>query len=221
TTRIAGRGNTMGEWVDIKAEDGVFGAYVARPAAGKGPAVLVIQEIFGVNADLRATCGELANRGCVAVSPDLFWRAAPRIDMNKLDEREWQRGFELYQSFNVDRGVRDIGATIAKSRALEGTSGKVGVMGFCLGGLLTFLTAARVTIDGAVSYYGGGTEQHLDESKNIKSPVVLHLAEEDEYMSKAAVEKIKAALAKSPVAQVHTYPGCKHAFARHNGAHYD
>ena len=212
----------MGQWIEINAEDGKFAAYVARPAAAtKAPAIVVIQEIFGVNADLRATCDKLAAQGFVALSPDLFWRAEPRIDLNKLDEKEWQRGFELYQSLNLDRAVRDIGATLALARKLEGTSGKVGVMGFCLGGLLTFLTAARCDVDGAASYYGGGTDQHVEEGRKLKTPTVLHLAEDDEYISKDAQAKIKAGLGKNPLVEVHGYPGCKHAFARHKGVHYD
>jgi carboxymethylenebutenolidase len=211
----------MAEWLDIKAEDGQFGAYVARPAVAKAPAVVVIQEIFGVNADLRATCAELAANGFVAVSPDLFWRSAPRIDMNKLDDADWKRGFGLYQSFDFNRGVRDIAATIAAARVLNGTSGKVGVTGFCMGGLLTFLAAARHDVDAAVSYYGGGTDQHVEEGKNLKSPTMLHLAEEDEYIGMDAQAKIKAVLGKNPLVEIHSYPGCQHAFARHNGVHYN
>jgi carboxymethylenebutenolidase len=211
----------MGEWIDVNAEDGSFGAYVARPTVAKAPAVVVIQEIFGVNADLRATCDELAAGGFVAVSPDLFWRVAPRIDMNKLDEGEWKRAFELYQSFDFDRGVRDIAATVAAARTMAGTSGKVGVMGFCMGGLLTFLTATRHTVDAAVGYYGGGTDQHVDEGKNLKSPLLLHLAEADEFIAAEAQARIKASLAKNPLVEIHTYPGCNHAFARHNGVHYN
>jgi carboxymethylenebutenolidase len=187
----------MSEWMQVKAEDGSFGAYVARPALAKAPAVVVIQEIFGVNADLRATCDELAAVGFVAISPDLFWRAAPRIDMNKLDEGEWKKAFELYQSFDFDRGVCDIAATVAAARGLQGASGKVGVMGFCMGGLLTFLTATRHNVDAAVEYYGGGTDQYVGEGKNLKSPLVVHLAEEDEFISKEAQAKIKSGLAQN------------------------
>jgi carboxymethylenebutenolidase len=211
----------MAEWIDLKAEDGSFGAYVARPAAARAPAIVVIQEIFGVNADLRATCAELAARGFVAVSPDLFWRTAPRIDMNKLDDSEWKRGFELYQSFDFDRGTRDIGATVAAARVLAGTTGKVGVVGFCMGGLLSFLTATRHDVDAAVVYYGGGMEQHVDQGTKLKSPTLIHLAEEDEYINKDAQSKIKAALGGNPLVEIHTYPGCQHAFTRHNGVHYD
>jgi carboxymethylenebutenolidase len=211
----------MTEWLKVKAEDGHFDAYVARPEAATAPAVVVIQEIFGVNADLRATCHELAAKGFVAVSPDLFWRSAPRIDMNTLDDAEWKKGFALYQSFDFDRGVRDIAATLAAARVLNGVSGKVGVMGFCMGGLLTFLTAARQSVNAAVSYYGGGIEGYVAEGSKLKSPTMLHLAEEDEYMSKDAQAKIKSALGGNPLVVIHSYPGCSHAFARHKGAHYD
>ena len=211
----------MAEWIDIKAEDGTFGAYVARPHSGTGPAIVVIQEIFGVNADLRATCAELAALGYVGISPDLFWRVEPRIDMNKLDDDEWKRAFGLYQSFDMDRGVRDIAATVAAARTLSGTTGKVGVLGFCMGGFLTFLTAARHKVDAAVAYYGGGIQDHTDEGKNLKTPTMLHLAEEDEYISKEAQAKIKAGLGNNPLVEIFSYPGCNHAFARHKGVHYD
>jgi carboxymethylenebutenolidase len=211
----------MTEWIDIKVEDGSFGAYVARPSAAKAPAIVVIQEIFGVNADLRATCDELAGHGFVAISPDLFWRTAPRIDMNTLDEKEWARAFELYQAFDFNRGVSDIAATVVVARGLQGTTGKVGVMGFCMGGLLAFLTAARHSVDAAVGYYGGGTDQHADEGKKLKTPIMLHLAEEDEFISKDAQAQIKSTLGKNPLVEIHGYPGRNHAFTRHNGAHYD
>lgn len=211
----------MPEWLEIEAEDGTFGAYMARPNLAAAPAIVVLQEIFGVNRDLRATCDELAEHGFVAISPDLFWRVAPRIDMNKLDDREWQKALELYQSFDFDRGVRDIGATVTAARTLTGTSGKVGVMGFCMGGLLAFLTAARQTVDAAVAYYGAGTDQHAGEAQKLASPILLHLAEADEFIPKQAQTTIETALGKNPLVQIHSYAGCNHAFARHNGAHYD
>lgn len=211
------------EWIQIAAEDGTFGAHVARPAsaAPSAPAVIVVQEIFGVNADLRATCGELAGQGFVALAPDLFWRTQPRIEMNRLDEEEWKRGFALYQAFDIDRGVRDIAATIAAARELPGTSGRAGVTGYCLGGLLSFLTAARHTVDAAVAYYGGGTDRYVEEGRNLTSPTLLHLAGEDEYIPAQARLRIVSALADNPLVEIHTYPGCNHAFARHRGAHYN
>jgi carboxymethylenebutenolidase len=138
----------------ITVSDGTFDAYVARPAA-HGPAVIVLHEIFGVNADLRATCDELASAGFIAICPDLFWRQERHIDFSSWSELEWSRGLALYQAFDLDAGVRDVAAAVAAARALEVSTGSVGVMGFCLGGLLTFLTACRESIDAAVAYHGG------------------------------------------------------------------
>jgi carboxymethylenebutenolidase len=94
-------------------------------------------------------------------------------------------------------------------------------MGFCLGGLMSFLTAAREKIDAAVAYHGGETEKYLDEADKITAPMLMHLAEEDEFISKEAQTKIKAALSKKPNVKIYSYPGCNHAFARHTGTHYN
>jgi carboxymethylenebutenolidase len=211
------------EWIQIDAEDGTFGAGVERPvpAAGVAPVVVVVQEIFGVNADLRATCRELSGQGFIAIAPDLFWRTQPRIEMNKLDEEDWKRGFALYQAFDIDRGVRDIAATIGAARDLTGTSDRVGVTGYCLGGLLSFLTATRHVVDAAVAYYGGGTDKYVAEGVHLTSPTLLHLAEDDEYIPLQAQLRIASVLADNPLVEIHTYAGCNHAFARHQGAHYN
>ena len=132
-----------GQTTTISTADGDFSAYVARPSAANAPAVVVIQEIFGVNAVMRGITDELAAAGYLAICPDLFWRIEPGIDITDQSEAEWKRAFELYQSFDVEQGVEDIAATIAKARADPGCSGKVGAVGFCLGGLLAFLTGAR------------------------------------------------------------------------------
>ncbi|QKH34040.1 dienelactone hydrolase family protein [Achromobacter pestifer] len=205
----------------IAVSDGAFDAYVARPDAASAPVVVVIQEIFGVNADLRTTCDELAAKGFIAISPDLFWRAGPGIEFNKLDEQEWQRGFELYKGFDFDRGVKDIVATIDAARSIAGGSGKVAVMGFCLGGLMAYLVAARGEVDAAVAYYGGGTDNHLNEADQVTAPLLMHLAEEDEYIPADAQARVKAALGGRAHIEIHGYRGCNHAFARHGGSHYD
>ncbi len=201
--------------------DGDFDAYVARPDAISAPVVVVIQEIFGVNADMRATCDELAARGYIAISPDLFWRTRPGIEFNRLDKHEWQQAFDLYKQFDFDRGVRDIVALIGAARSIAGGNGKVAVMGFCLGGLMAYLTAARGEVDAAVAYYGGGTDQHLDEAERITAPLMLHLAEEDDYIPADAQARIKTALGARTNIEVYGYHGCNHAFARHGGSHYD
>ena len=211
----------MSPYAAVKTPDGVFRAYVARPDAPVAPAIVVIQEIFGVNADLRDTCDEFASRGYLAISPDLFWRTEPGVDMSDQTEAEWKKGFALYTAFDYDAGVEDIALTMQMARSMPGSSGKVGLMGYCLGGLMTFLTTARKGADASVVYYGGNTEKYLDEASQIRNPLLIHLGEEDEYIPKTAQEAIAGALQGNPFAQVFTYSGCKHAFARHRGAHYD
>jgi carboxymethylenebutenolidase len=207
--------------LDVNTPDGAFKAYIARPAILPAPAVVVVQEIFGVNADLRDTCDELAKQGYFALSPDLFWRMEPGVDLSDQTEAEWKKGFALYTAFDYPSGVADITATLQVARTLSGASGKVGLMGYCLGGLMTFLTTARRGADASVVFYGGNTEKHLDEARNIKNPLMMHLGEEDEYISKEAQREIIAALAGNEFAEVFTYAGCRHAFARHRGIHFD
>lgn len=211
----------MGEMTTIKAEDGQFAAYVARPAQPNGPAVVVIQEIFGVNAVMREVCDELAAAGFLAVCPDLFWRIEPGIDITDQSEAEWKRAFELYNAFDVDAGVQDIGATIDQVRALPEVNGKVGAVGFCLGGLLAFLTATRTDADACVSYYGVGIEKHLAEADKLAHPLLMHIAEEDQFVPKEAQALILSQLKNHPQVQAHTYAGRDHAFARTGGEHYD
>jgi carboxymethylenebutenolidase len=211
----------MDRTITISTTDGTFSAFVAEPARTPAPAVVVLHEIFGVNDDIRATCHELAGQGFIAVAPDLFWRQERDVNLNAWSDEEWKKGFALYGAYDRDEGVKDVVATVRAAERLPGATGKVGVMGFCLGGLMTYLTAARHRLDAAVAYHGGSTEQYLDEAHAIKAPLLMHLAEEDEYISKDAQARIKAALADVPGAVIYSYPGQNHAFARHTGAHYD
>lgn len=211
----------MSEYVTVETRDGSFRAYVALPAVLPAPAIVVIQEIFGVNADLRDTCNELASRGYFAVSPDLFWRMEPGVDMSDQTEAEWKKGFALYTAFDYDAGVEDIASTMETARSLPGANGKVGLVGYCLSGLMTFLATAREGADASVVYYGGNTEKHLDEANKIRNPLLIHLGEEDEYIPRDAQKAIVEAFTGNSSAHVYTYPGCSHAFARHRGTHYN
>ncbi len=211
----------MGETTTIKTDDGQFAAYVARPSNPKAPAIVVIQEIFGVNAVMRGVCDELAAAGFLAVCPDLFWRIEPGIDITDQSEAEWKKAFELYNAFDVDAGVKDIAATIDHVRALPEVNGKVGAVGFCLGGLLAYLTATRTDADASVAYYGVGIEKHLAESEKQAHPLLMHIAEEDQFVPKEAQALILAQLKNHPQVEIFTYPGRDHAFARQGGEHYD
>jgi carboxymethylenebutenolidase len=211
----------MGERTTITTAGGAFGAYVARPAAAKAPAVVVIQEIFGVNQVMRDTADRLAGEGFVAVCPDLFWRIEPGVDITDKSEAEWKKAFELYNAFDADAGVKDIAATITQIRQDRQCSGKVGAVGYCLGGLLAFLTATRTDADAAVGYYGVGIEARLAEADMLADPLLLHIAEDDQFVPREAQALILAALKNHPQVQIYTYPGRDHAFAREGGEHYD
>jgi carboxymethylenebutenolidase len=205
----------------ITADTGAFSAHVARPAAAKAPAVVVIQEIFGVNAVMRGICDDLAAHGYLAICPDLFWRIEPGIDITDQTDAEWKRAFELFNAFDVDAGVKDIAATVEAARGDAGCTGKVGAVGFCLGGLLAFLTGTRTDVDASVGYYGVGIERYTAEAEKLAVPLTLHVAEEDQFVPKPAQELIIAALKNHPQVEIHRYPGRDHAFARKGGAHYD
>ena len=211
----------MVDRIVIEGRGGAFGAYIARPAALPAPSVIVLQELFGVNADIRRTCDELAGQGFIAVAPDLFWRQEPGVDLDVRSEPDWQHGLRLYQAYNRDLGVEDVKDTVASTAALPDCTGKVAIMGFCLGALMVFLTAARSEVDAAVWYHGGDTEKYLAEVEGLHAPMLMHIAEEDEFISKPAQTRIKAAIARKPNITVYSYPGQRHAFSRHNGAHYD
>lgn len=220
---------SLNDSLTVTVADGSFQCYVARPPTAAGgapdapvtPVIVVLQEIFGVNAGIRSICDDYAAKGYIAVAPDLFWRAAPGLDMSEASPGDWERGFALYKAYDFGAGVGDIAATVAAARTLGGASGKVGVTGYCLGGLMTFLTAARADADAFVAYYGGATENYAAEGVNIKRPLLYHLAGADEYIGKDAQAVIHAALKDNASIEMHTYPGCNHAFARPGGDHYD
>ena len=210
-----------GKDIVINGPDGTFGGYLASPSAGSGPGIVVIQEIFGVNKVMRDIADSFAARGYFALCPDLFWRLEPGVQLTDKSDAEWQRAFALMQKFDPDKGIADIQATIRHLRGLDGASGKVGAVGYCLGGLLAYLTAARTDADASVGYYGVNIDSKLDEANNIAKPLMLHIAEKDQYVKPEAQKKIVDALKTNPRVTIHLYPGMDHAFAREGGAHYD
>src|ERR1700688_4466937 len=142
----------MKDRITIEGRDAAFAAYIARPKALPAPVVVVLQELFGVNADIRKTCDELAEQGFVAVAPDLFWRQEPGVDLNVTSEADWQHGLRLYQAYDRDAGVRDIKDTLNAVAKLPECTGRVAVLGYCLGALMVFLTAVRSQVNAAVAY---------------------------------------------------------------------
>lgn len=207
--------------MDIQAKDGSgsFNAYVAMPAKLPAPAIILIQEIFGINADMRAKCAEFADKGYIAIAPDLFWRQEPGVDLTDKTKAEWDKAFALLNGFNVDKGVDDLQATLDAAKALKDCTGKVGCVGYCLGGKLSYLMAARTKIDASVGYYGVGLDQLLSEE--ITAPLLLHIAELDKFSTPEARDKVVAHFKDCGCVTTYVYPSVDHAFARKNGEHYD
>jgi carboxymethylenebutenolidase len=207
--------------ISISGPDGSFAGYLATPATERGPGIVVIQEIFGVNQVMRDICGDLASHGYFALAPDLFWRLEPGVQLTDKTDAEWKRAFDLMGRFDIDKGMIDIQAAIDTLKARPGCTGKIGAVGYCLGGQLAFLAATRTNADASVGYYGVSIQNRLNEAANIKKPLMLHIAAKDEFTPADAQKKIQDGLGKNPLVTLHVYPEMDHAFARVGGAHYD
>jgi len=197
--------------IKIPAKDGgSFMAYCAMPDKTPAPAIIVIQEIFGVNAEMRAKCDALAKEGFIAVCPDIFWRMEPGVQLTDKTEEEWAKAFDFFNRFDVDQGIEDLRAALHTMKGHADVSGHVGCVGYCLGGKLAYLMAAGVGLDAL-----------LDEAASIQNPLMLHIAEKDEFVPVEAQQKIKDGLKDNAHVSIHSYAGMDHAFARGQGQHYD
>lgn len=211
----------MKKMINAKDDTGNFAAYVAMPTKTPAPAIVVIQEIFGVNADMRAKCDNLAAQGYIAIAPDLFWRQEPGVDITDKSEAEWKKAFALFNGFDVSKGVEDLAATLDTVKTMPECNGKAGAVGYCLGGKLAYLMAARTNVDAAVGYYGVALDTLLGESNAITKPLMLHMAELDKFVPADARDKILNHFKGSTAVTTHLYNGVDHAFARINGDHYN
>jgi carboxymethylenebutenolidase len=197
-------------WIRIKADDGgEYDAYLSLPPAGKGPGLVLFQEIFGVNRHILAVADQYALDGFVVLAPDVFWRKTPRIELG-------------YSAEDVEKGraamaippaelLADIGTTVKALRARPELTGKVGAFGYCMGGRLAFLAAATAGVDAASCFYGGGIHDNLDKAGAVTCPIQFHYGERDKVIPPAAVEKVKAAMAGKR-AEVFVYPA-DHGFS--------
>ncbi|PYS70796.1 MAG: carboxymethylenebutenolidase [Acidobacteria bacterium] len=204
----------------IKSPDGEFNAYLSLPAGGYGPGIVVLQEIFGVNEVMRSITDWYAAHGFVAICPDLFWRQQPGIELTDKGD-DMNKAFQLYSGLDEAKAAEDSAATMEFLRQHQACTGRVGAVGFCLGGKLAYLLSARSRPDCSVGYYGVGIEKALDESANISTPLLLHIAGNDGYCPPDAQAAIHQALDSNPLVTIHSYPGREHAFGRPGGEHYD
>ena len=208
----------MSETVTVTTlnDDSTFDAYVARPADTPRAAILVIQEIFGVNAGIRRKCDKLAEDGYLAIAPDLFWRLEPGVELDPDVEPEFQRALDLMGKFDQDQGIRDIEATIHHIREKEGVA-KVGCVGYCLGGRLAYMTAARTDVDASVGYYGVGIDGLLGEKHAIANPLLLHIPTEDGFVDKNTQKAMHEGLDDHSKVTLYDYEGLDHGFATEFG----
>lgn len=203
--------------IDTLNGDGRFSAYLAEPEGAPTAAIIVIQEIFGVNAGIRRKCDRLAEAGYLAIAPDLFWRIEPGVELDPDIPAQFQRALGLMGKFDADKGISDIEATIRAARAKLGGSGKVGCVGYCLGGRLAFMTATRTDIDASVGYYGVGIDNLLREKHAISRPVMLHVPTADHFVTPDVQKAMHDGLDDHPKVVLHDYPGLDHGFATEYG----
>lgn len=210
----------MTEAITIPARDGSgsFGARVARPDGKPRAAIVVIQEIFGINPGIRRKCERLASDGYLAIAPDLFWRLKPGVELDPDVKADFDTALGLMGRFDQDKGIADVEATIRAARDLLDDGGKVGAVGYCLGGRLAYMTAARTDVDATVGYYAVGIDGLLGEKHAIAHPLMLHIAGEDGFVDKATQAAMHEGLDDHPKVTLHDYPGEDHGFATETGA---
>lgn len=200
--------------------DGEFFAYVAAPAGTPRAAIIVIPEIFGINPGIRQKCDKLAADGFLAVAPEIFWRFAPGVELDPDVPEQMEQALGYFGQYDPNEGVKDIEATIHAIRAgIDGHAPvqKVGAVGYCLGGKLAYMTAARTDIDASVGYYGVMIDQMLNEKNAIAKPLLLHIPTKDGFVSPEAQKAMHEGLDDHPRVTLYDYEGLDHGFATEMG----
>jgi carboxymethylenebutenolidase len=199
-------------WISVKnTRNEQFDAYVSLPPTGRGPGLVILQEIFGVNEHIRAVADQYAADGYCVIAPDIFWREGRKIEL-AYDPQGFERGLGLLGNLNIDQTAIDLQATVTALKQQSACTGKVGSLGFCMGGLLSFIAAAEAGVDTAVCYYGGGIHQHLDRAKKIRCPVLFHFADQDAYIPQQAVQAVRKSLGGRKNVRVIVHTGVDHGF---------
>ncbi|MGN6389664.1 MAG: dienelactone hydrolase family protein [Burkholderiaceae bacterium] len=208
-------------YIDIPSEDGKqFKGYLTLPPTGSGPGIVLIQEIFGVNGHIRQVADQYAMDGFVVLAPDVFWRLEPGVDLG-YDEQGFQKGLSLMQKMDFPMAIHDLASTVKALRGLPECKGKVASLGFCMGGLLSYLCAANAGVDAAVCYYPGSIDQQLDQAGKIQCPVLIHFAGKDHFIPQEAVAATRKAFAGRNDVRIEEYPGVDHGFNCWDRGSYD
>jgi carboxymethylenebutenolidase len=208
--------------IQIAATDGSgnFDAWLVEPANKPAGAVVLIQEIFGVNDSMKETAAQVADLGFFVVVPDLFWRIERNVDITDKSQLEWDKAFALMKAFDAAKGIEDLKATLAAARILPGANGKAGTMGYCLGGRLAFMMAEQSDADVNISYYGVGLDGLLGELAQVTKPLVVHIAEKDAFFPPEGRARVLEAAKTNAAMAAYSYPDADHAFARVGGTHW-
>ena len=200
--------------------DGMIPAYVARPAGTPRGAVIVQQEIFGVDAGIRKKADGWAAKGYLAVAPDAFWRQKPGVEFDADKPEEFQQAVGFMMKHDFDMGIRDLEAVIHWIRREAGVP-KVGLVGYCMGGKVAYMVAARTDIDASVGYYGVGIDQMLGEKHAIAKPLMLHVPTADGFVPPEAQKAMHEGLDDHPKVTLYDYEGLDHGFAAEIGVRRD
>ena len=206
--------------IRVPLRDGEMGAYLAIPDHTPAGAMIAIMEIWGVNDTMRRHAHEFAEAGFVCLVPDLFWRQEPGVELYDSNPQDVKKAFDLYYDFDYDLGVRDMEDVAAHLKQLSGCNGKVGAVGYCLGGKLCYLMCCRTEIDCAVAYYGTYIEHNIREAPKLHRPFVLHMAMKDRWVQAEVNDLLERRLSSNPLVTIHKYPEADHAFARYGGKPY-
>ncbi len=210
------------EKISIAADDGTgtFDAVLVRAPDANAGVVVLIQEIFGVNDSMKETAQQVAEQGYHVLVPDLFWRLKPGIDLTDKTEAEFKQALDYMKQFDQAKGIADLKATVAYARTMDGSNGKVGTMGYCLGGRLAMMMATDSDADVNISYYGVGLDGLLGGLDHVAAPLLIHIADEDGFFPAEGRAKVVEAAKARPHVHAYTYPKADHAFARVGGTHW-
>ncbi|MBC6458113.1 dienelactone hydrolase family protein [Actinomadura sp. HBU206391] len=201
----------------VTVEDGTFDLPIWLPESGRGPGLLLVQEIFGLGPYIREVAEDLAALGYVVAAPDLFWRLEPGY-VAPAGEEGLTQAVEMSSRFEVETGVADLAAALDHLAGLPELSAGVGALGFCLGGTMAYLLAAKTTLGALVSFYGSGVPDSLNLLPDIGCPVQFHFGGSDPYIPREQVAMVEQAVAGLPNVEIHVQEDGGHAFHNRKSA---